>query len=480
MAATPSAPPSCARLVATRHVTPHLTRRYSRYRCAGVLREIGGHACHAPVEEALGARYATLKGQCDLCGFGAVDAAVAEVRAVCSQLLLGQGCSPECAATLLKMKRHPCYDGHASLDDAILAGTYGEPGAITLRKIDEEGRCDQLTACSDALVAPGVVEALHADTAHGVFDAGGGCNSDGPRRADGSSSDCNVMAPSADACDTLGRYKREGARTGCATVWAAALPDGLEQSVDTLCAGGCHRQQPVVLAFLAACAAPIAAMRAGGTLPAAGGGPHPPGRRLLASGGLAMGAECHSSIDHDSDIAICGSWCKAEYESDHCPWCKCKACDFCQQPTSSSSSAAAAASSGSAAVTSEASCSLDCQSSLAHLKASEVAARCALPSILPEMGAVEAACAADDAGLKCVKQFDHVVELCGLSMQARESARPHLPTSTSTPPLTPYSPHSPRVLRPSTSGSRRQSARRSAAVPSRCSRPCNVTTRSWR
>jgi len=40
------------------------------------------------------------------------------------------------------------------------------------------------------------------------------------------------------------------------------------------------------------------------------------------------------------------------------------------------------------------------------------------------MGAVEAACAADDAGLKCVKQFDHVVELCGLSMQAQESARP--------------------------------------------------------
>ena len=97
MAATPSAPPSYARLAATRHVTPHLTRRYSRYRCAAVLREIGGHACHAPVEEALGARYATLKGQCDLCGFGAVDAAVAEVRAVCSQLLLGQGCSPECA-----------------------------------------------------------------------------------------------------------------------------------------------------------------------------------------------------------------------------------------------------------------------------------------------------------------------------------------------------------------------------------------------
>jgi len=44
-------------------------------------------------------------------------------------------------------------------------------------------------------------------------------------------------------------------------------------------------------------------------------------RRLLA---------CSSGIEHDADFEECAGWCSRDSSDSHCPWCKCRSCEFCR------------------------------------------------------------------------------------------------------------------------------------------------------
>jgi len=40
-------------------------------------------------------------------------------------------------------------------------------------------------------------------------------------------------------------------------------------------------------------------------------------------------AACSSTIEHDAVFEECAGWCSASEKESHCPWCKCRSCEFC-------------------------------------------------------------------------------------------------------------------------------------------------------
>jgi len=354
-------------------VTPEsLARVGCRLACRQVLHAIANHACVAPIRASMGEDAALLDQgpldwatptRCSPCSASIVQLLLMPVQEECSEMLLATDgadgvCSPRCSVVLQAAQRDVCYgDGSqpASLSAAPLSGAYSASvsARTTISQLLRSCRPMHCTA-EAALSACAPAFAI-------------------PCTAEAKLPVCADQTCPDGCADALSRYLRDqaGGLQGCGAAGLVpgflspgfAFKPGFLESTLTLCKGGCHDHHPLYDSVTRECADELAEHTDEGEGDGEGGRGRGGGGKGGSKGGGGGGGG------------------KAEQLS------------------------------ANLAKT----CSLDCQSSLAALNRSSLHSRCEMTSgspLVAQLARLEARCTGDAESVRCVSQFEHVINLC--------------------------------------------------------------------